>query len=148
MFAKTGGLLGLISRLKPMEIVKWGSGSGTDHEQPEDRREAEFFNGANVVSSERTDWPGKAKRHAVLLDLDVPAYLVPSTTPGHSHLYVDLNLTEEAYFDFLDACAKVGLIEEGYAGASKAKGGTYLRLPWVKKEKREFKTPEPLDPWN
>lgn len=31
------------------------------------------------------------RKHTILLDLDVPAKLVPSTTEGHSHLYIDIN---------------------------------------------------------
>lgn len=87
---------------------------------------------ANVVMSLRND--SFFPEHALLLDLDVPAYLIPSTTPGHSHLYVDARIPEDRYFDLLDALAEAGVIEHGYAGASRAKGGSYLRLPWIKKK--------------
>lgn len=60
--------------------------------------DASITAGANVVSSERVD----SKYHAVLLDLDVPAYLVPSTTPGHSHLYIDVAVPKSDYFSLLE----------------------------------------------
>lgn len=92
---------------------------------------------ANVAMSLVEDNPDPVfggRYHALLLDLDVPAYLIPSTTPGHSHLYVDAHIPEERYFALLDTLADCGVIEHGYAGASQAKGGSYLRLPWIKKE--------------
>lgn len=132
---KSKNLLEMLGELTPMKITKWATTSNANEQETEDDREpAEFFDGANVVTSQRKDasrW--FRSRHAVLLDLDVPAYLVPSTTPGHSHLYIDVDCREEDYFAFLDAAAKIGVIESGYAKASKKKGATYLRLPWVKK---------------
>jgi hypothetical protein len=86
---------------------------------------------ANVSSSLRTDQPGK---HAVLLDLDVPALLLPSSTAGHSHLYVDIACSWEDYLFFLQAATKIGLIEPGYAAMAEMRGYTSLRLPWVRKD--------------
>jgi hypothetical protein len=74
-------------------------------------------------------------RHTIMLDLDVPATLIPSTTPGHSHLYIDVPLEWSKYKILLDALAEAGVIELGYASASKARGFSSLRLPWVKKRK-------------
>jgi CRISPR/Cas system CSM-associated protein Csm3 (group 7 of RAMP superfamily) len=89
---------------------------------------------ANVITSMMTD---KVTHHKVIIDLDIPAKLVPSTTPGHFHLYIDHELEKEAYFALLTALAEAGLIEPGYLGASKNRGYTAVRLPWVKKEKAD-----------
>lgn len=70
-----------------------------------------------------------------MVDLDVPATLIPSTTPGHSHLYIDVPVNWSDYQLLLDALALVGAVEPGYVQASKARGFTSLRLPWVKKRK-------------
>lgn len=132
------GLLSFLDNLTPLKVTRWCESSengGMDEREP-----APMFDGANVVSSLRTDSIGSLKRHAVLLDLDVPAYLVPSSTEGHSHLYIDVRATPSAYFRLLDALADCNVIERGYADVSKRKGATMLRLPWVKKEK-------PADPW-
>ena len=91
---------------------------------------------ANIVTSEAV---GELDGHKLLVDLDVPAYLIPSSTPGHSHLYIDVTTTSENLFRVLDALARAGAVEDGYAGASRARGYSALRLPWVKKEKEPQK---------
>ena len=105
---------------------------------------------ANVVTSIAGEWqPGRAaigeategdrKRfHFPVLDLDVPAHLVPSSTSGHSHLYIDKLLSWDQYKELLTALAKAGIIEDGYAGASIARGHTAVRLPWKRKKAVAF----------
>lgn len=95
-----------------------------------DRRVVTDPNVANVVTSERII----GGRHRLLLDLDVPAALVPSSTPGHSHLYVDADLDAGQLARLLEVLADAGVIEASYAAVSIARGHTALRLPNVKKE--------------
>jgi hypothetical protein len=83
----------------------------------------------NVVTSSL----GIADRHAPVLDLDIPHELVPSATPGHSHLYLDVAMTWEQYKKLLRVLADVGIIEHGYYRASVAKGFSAARLPWFPK---------------
>lgn len=73
-------------------------------------------------------------RHKVVLDIDMPAQLVPSSTPGHFHLYIDHEMDWLDYRVLLLALGVAGILEEGYVGASIARGHTALRLPWIKKE--------------
>lgn len=103
--------------------------------------------------------------HRPMLDLDFPAAVLPSSTEGHCHLYIDKALTWEQYEKLLDVMAEIGLLEEGYVRASKARKCTFLRLPWIRKgrerEDRQLTlaevedflaapTPAPpaADPWN
>lgn len=72
--------------------------------------------------------------HKVVLDIDVPAQLIPSSTPGHHHLYIDVAMREEVWADLVRALAKAEVIEDGYANASLERGFTAVRLPWIKKE--------------
>ncbi len=72
-------------------------------------------------------------KHKVVIDLDLPAKLVPSTTPDHFHLIIDHEIGEDQYFKLLDVMAECGLIEPGYVHASKDRGYTAVRLPWVRK---------------
>jgi len=72
--------------------------------------------------------------HKVVIDLDLPARLVPSSTPGHFHLYVDHEMTWEQYAAVLQAMGNAGLLEDGYVSASLARKFTAVRLPWVRKE--------------
>lgn len=103
---------------------------GTSEEPDAGREVVSILADANVFSSPRTDAPG---HHAVLLDLDVPAWLIESSTPGHSHLYADVRCTWDDYLTFLKAAAAIGLIEPGYAQVVEQRGYSSVRLPWVKK---------------
>lgn len=122
----SNALLRLIADLTTARVETFGIGSDDDF--MDDRVPASVAEGANIVTSKRADG-----RHAILLDLDVPAYLVPSSTPGHSHLYIDANLSESDYLTLLDLLRCAGVIEKGYASASKRHRATSLRLPWAKK---------------
>jgi hypothetical protein len=72
-------------------------------------------------------------RHAPVLDLDLPHRLVPSTTEGHSHLYLDVPMSWRQYKRLLKALAKAGVLEQGYVEASLYRRHTAVRMPWVKK---------------
>lgn len=108
---------------------------------------------ANLVTSATGvgDW------HLPVLDLDVPHRLEPSSTEGHSHLYIDVPVKWDVYVKLLDALANAGIVERGYVEASKAKGATMVRKPGVTKpatfrnrfgkiEMEIVGTPSPLNP--
>lgn len=85
---------------------------------------------ANVITSLVAD---KVTTQKVLLDIDMPAKLIPSSTPGHWHLYIDHTMETAAYLKLLIALAEAGIIEDGFLKGAQARGYTDLRLPWVKK---------------
>lgn len=85
-----------------------------------------------VVSSELDDRRGI---HTPILDIDVPARLIESSTPGHSHLYIDVPMPWRKYRRLLKALYKAGLIEKNYYKLSVKRKGTHLRPPWSDKEK-------------
>lgn len=72
--------------------------------------------------------------HAPTLDIDVPCYLVESTTPGHFHLYIDVAMRWEQYAQLLVAMRKAGILNAGYVDLSLQRGATHLRKPEVHKE--------------
>ena len=72
--------------------------------------------------------------HTPVLDIDVPAMLVPSSTPGNHHLYIDVPMTWSQYKRLLNVMCEVGILEPGYVNASKERGFTAVRLPWIRKE--------------
>lgn len=117
-------------------------------DEGDDRRVTEDLYEAQAVSSQAAGLDGcrewrpleaggsaypEGGWHYPVLDLDLPVYVVPSSTPGHSHLYIDHLMTWEKYVALLRALADAGLVEEGYVKASIARGHTALRLPWVRK---------------
>jgi hypothetical protein len=101
------------------------------------RGEVTDLDEANLVSSELVRQRGT---HTILLDLDVPARLIPSSTPGHTHLSIDVDVKWEKYLELLELLAEIGVLEPGYVGASKERQATNLRLPWITKDL--FDTPD------
>lgn len=90
---------------------------------------------AQVITS-LVDRPGAVvgDTHKLIIDLDLPAQLIPSSTEGHFHLYVDKEIPDAAWQTLMYALAAAGLIEPGYMRASISRGFTAVRLPWVQKE--------------
>lgn len=76
--------------------------------------------------------------HRPVLDIDFPAKLIPSSTEGHFHLYLDKEMPWSTYEKLLAALAEAGIIEEGYAKASIARRYSTVRLPWEKKDIRNY----------
>lgn len=95
-----------------------------------ERRERANGPGANLVSSLT-----EGGLHAPVLDLDVPAFLLPSSTPGHSHLYIDVEMPWRTYRALLRAMKDAGIIEKSFYRGSIQRKQTMVRPPWVKKEK-------------
>lgn len=77
--------------------------------------------------------PSEYQMHRPILDIDFPAELIPSSTDGHFHLYLDKPMTWKQYKKLLNVLSEVGVIEHGYARASIDRGYSSTRLPWVKK---------------
>jgi hypothetical protein len=89
---------------------------------------------SNAVCSQHITIGGsKSNYHKPVLDIDVPAMLVPSSTPGHSHLYIDRLVTWDSYAALLKAIAAAGVIQFGYMHASLRCEGTWVRTPWTRK---------------
>lgn len=68
--------------------------------------------------------------HRPVLDIDFPARLVPSSTEGHFHLYLDGALIpHDKYMYLLAALASCGIISDGYHKYSTDRGYTAVRVP-------------------
>lgn len=132
-------LLGLASqrvlpfdRLRTFKVLKWhadGESAGITADAHSMLDETDMLGEADIVTSQFKD----SETHMAVLDIDVPAALVPSSTPGKHHLYISTLMDWETYERLLDAMADAGILEPGYVGASKARGFTAVRLPWVVK---------------
>lgn len=92
---------------------------------------------ANVITSELKVGGYFESGHMPILDIDFPAAVIPSSTPGHFHLYMLKTMTWREYLFLLWALKTVGIIQEGYFAASVKRGFTCLRLPWIKKAPKE-----------
>lgn len=71
--------------------------------------------------------------HQIMLDLDVAAVCQPSTHPNHSHLIINKYVRWADYVALMEAMVKCGILERGYLEASRRRGETFLRLPWIRK---------------
>jgi hypothetical protein len=88
---------------------------------------------ATLVSS-RLNLPG-IDVHMPVLDLDVEAHLVPSSTPGHTHLYINQTVTWEKYEALLHALADCGILQRNYVRHSIGRRhATFARYPGVTKK--------------
>lgn len=114
-----------------MRVEQWGD--AWDYETPSIEYDVDVV-GADIVTSAVKSGCAGAPRHRPVLDIDIPAALVPSTTPGHSHLYLDVELSEGDYFLLLRQLQRAGIIQPGFANLSQDKGYSAVRLPWIKKE--------------
>lgn len=133
-------LLRLFSRLRAYRVKGW------DHDSegptwPAIDREAGGLIDADVISSELIFPPalapaGDKRHHVVALDIDYPAHLVESSTPGHFHLYLEVpgGVPHATYMQLLKDLARAKVIQDGYASMSRERGHSDLRLPWVAKE--------------
>lgn len=99
-------------------------------EETAERYEVASESTANLIGSQLS---GAPHTHAPVLDLDFPAKLVPSTTPGHFHLYLDRAMPWSQYRSLLIALGEAGVLEPGYVSASIRRGQTFVRKPGIVK---------------
>lgn len=84
---------------------------------------------ANLVSSLTT-----RGTHRPIIDLDVSHRLVPSSTVGHGHLYVEVEMSWWRYRLLLWAMRVAGIIGQGYYCAAVDRRQTLVRKPGVSKD--------------
>lgn len=83
---------------------------------------------ANLVSSITTEG-----EQMPILDMDFPHHIVPSATPGHNHLYIDVPMSKFRWFILMCALKYAGVIELGFFVWSVRRGGNFVRKQGVSK---------------
>jgi hypothetical protein len=83
---------------------------------------------ANLISSQKVN--GK---HTLFLDLDQEHFIAPSTTEGHSHIYINTDLSTDALKEIIGVLAKHGVVQEGIKKQLDTSGFLTFRPPGVKK---------------
>lgn len=94
---------------------------------------------ANLVGSLCADGS-----HMPALDIDLPCELLPSTTKGHFHLYIDKPMSFMAYKKLVQAFIDAGIVEPNIMKYMELNGVTTLRPQNIKKPKRAKSSGEPL----
>lgn len=112
------------------KVYNWGD-SSAEGSIEEIRPTVAKLEDADLITSEVKNAAGI---HKVVLDIDFPVVVLPSSTPGHHHLFIDKAMTWEKYRDLIEAFVDAGIVEPGYMGASEQRGFTGVRPPWVKKQ--------------
>jgi hypothetical protein len=91
---------------------------------------------ANVISSQwHTDpWNNEDNDiHKVFLDLDCEHWYVPSSTPGHGHLYINVNMRRKDLDWLMGQLYRFGIVSSGWKGQLENRQANTFRLPWIKK---------------
>lgn len=101
--------------------------------------------GAEAWSSGPADegWNG----HLVVMDIDHEAVLLPSSQEGHYHLVINVETSRKNLMQLLRVAVRCGIVEPGYAKASRARGEAFLRLPWVRKNHEKEDALRALELW-
>jgi hypothetical protein len=90
---------------------------------------------SGLVSDDRADLPGVAGRRpsegmtSVGLPFRAPIELVPSSTPGHFHLYVEAPLAWDDYLALMRTMAEAGLLEPAWVALCERRRMALLRKP-------------------
>lgn len=80
---------------------------------------------ATHITSQLAARPGM---HLPTLDIDLPAELRDSSTPGHHHLLLNHPMTWRQYKRLLRALARAGVVEKSWVKASIRSGFTCVRI--------------------
>ena len=123
------------------KVLKWVIDSSSDDGNMFGLEETDNLGVADIITSmvlHTDEYKNRTptQMHTFVVDIDLPATLMPSSTPGHSHLYIESYMSWSQYVKVLDAMAEAGIIEYGYVNASKARGFTAVRLPWIRRNDR------------
>lgn len=96
-------------------------------------------NKANLVGSLCADGS-----HMPALDIDLPCELIPSTTKGHFHLYIDKPMSFMVYKKLVQAFIDAGIVEPNIMKYMELNGMTTLRPSHVKKKKKSGSSSGPV----
>lgn len=84
---------------------------------------------ANLISSKTT-----RGKHMPIIDLDYNFAVVDSSTQGHQHLYLNVEISRLKFTVLMLALWFAGVVETGYAVWSLRRGGNFVRMPGVVKQ--------------
>ena len=84
---------------------------------------------ALLVGSSTGKYTRTGPTHLPAIDIDFPCQLVESSTPGHFHLYIDKEISQDAYHAILKALTDAGIVQRGFYKSAVRRGQTFLRKP-------------------
>lgn len=131
---------------RPYDLTLWKSDTLNEEvfgQHGEGRFTVERWEDANLQASLTTDGG-----HTVVLDVDLPAELRPSSTPDHYHFiaYLKKTVPWPQMERFMEAAADVGLISRPYLRHCKMRQMSMVRRPGVPKVNFERHFGSDFDP--
>jgi hypothetical protein len=82
--------------------------------------------------------------HMPVIDLDLgPSMLVPSSTPGHYHLYLNVEMSFGQMLNMLQAMTDAGVVQPGFNRFSREREQSFVRYPGVTKANEHLPELEP-----
>lgn len=121
-----------MSRLEFEDSVKhdriYGFVKGLDDNETYEAEVTKNSLESNVIISET-----KRGKHKPLLDLDFSHTYVPSSTPGHGHLYIHEDYDYQSYLNMMRCLRDSNLIQPGVFNSLERNGYNAVRLPWIRK---------------
>lgn len=82
-----------------------------------------------------------------ILDLDFPHQVIESSTPGHHHLFLDVEMSNFRWFVLMCALRFAGVIELGFFLWSIRRGGNFVRIPGTVKSGDPKENTKPRYGW-
>lgn len=82
--------------------------------------------------------------HMPVIDLDLPCTLVPSSTPGHFHLYINKEMTFGQMLNMLQMMTDAGVVQPGFNRFSRERGQAFVRYPGVTRNNEAARIEEGL----
>lgn len=92
---------------------------------------------ATLVSSKLPDG-----NHMPVIDLDLPCMLVPSSTSGHFHLYINQEMSWGQFLNMLQMMTDAGVVQPGFNRFTRERGQAFVRYPGVTKDNEAQRTEE------
>lgn len=114
------------------ETIRFADGDRGDYET-DDTTVTVLSDAHGILSRIAGTESYKGGLHRPILDIDFGAALVPSSTKGHFHLYLDKPMPWQDYADLVTVLGRVGILEDGYVKACLDRGYSSVRLPWINK---------------
>jgi hypothetical protein len=84
-------------------------------------------------------------RHMPVIDIDMTSMLLPSSTPGHYHLYINQEMTWKQFLKMLKAMTDAGVVQEGFYQHTKRRGRAFVRYPGVTKSNEAERIAETVE---
>lgn len=82
-----------------------------------------------------------------IIDLDFPHHIEPSSTPGHHHLFLDVEMSNFRWFVLMCALKYAGIVELGFFVWSIRRWGNFVRIPGLSKSSDPKENTKPSYGW-